>query len=120
MSPSVRGLFKDRYSRDYVKFYREILKWKKSLVWFSEKNLYLMNKDSLLITLVKVSIVKLPRSGALLAAKQVDTSLSKKPSTPVFPPAHHEEKLILFEKTARCQVIITPTDGIVDSQVHRH
>jgi len=32
-----------------------------------------MKKDLLLFTLVKVSVVKLPRSGALLAAQQVDT-----------------------------------------------
>jgi hypothetical protein len=46
-----------------------------------------MKKDPLLFTLVKVSIVKLPRSGALLAAKQVDTSRSKKAvAAPVFAP----------------------------------
>ncbi len=32
-----------------------------------------MKKDLLLFTLVKVSVVKLPRSEALLAAQQVDT-----------------------------------------------
>ncbi|MGC1455059.1 MAG: hypothetical protein WA946_07730 [Nitrospirota bacterium] len=41
----------------------------------------------------------------------------KAAATPVFVPALSEANLILFEKTARCQVIITSIDGIVDSQV---
>jgi hypothetical protein len=78
MSPGVRGLFKDRHSRDYVKFRGEILKWKKSLAGVSEKNLYLMKKDPLLFTLVKVSIVKLPRSGSRPTARRQNTSVSAK------------------------------------------
>jgi hypothetical protein len=38
-------------------------------VLFGKKNLYPMKKDLLLFTLVKVSVVKLPRSGALPAGK---------------------------------------------------
>ncbi len=41
----------------------------------------------------------------------------KAAATPVFIPAHSGVDLILFEKTARCQVIIALTDGIVDSSV---
>jgi hypothetical protein len=80
-----------------------------------KKNLYPMKKDPFLFTLVKVSIVKLPRSGVQLAAKK--HSCQKAAATPVFIPTHYGVNLILFEKTARCQVIITSVEGAVDSPV---
>jgi hypothetical protein len=55
-------------------FEEKYSKWKKSLVRLSQKNLYLMNRNPLLFILVKVVIVKLPRSGALPAARQIAAS----------------------------------------------
>jgi hypothetical protein len=76
-----------------------------------------MKKDLLLFTLVKVSVVKLPRSEALSAAQQVDSSCLQGRGSSVRP-THSELKLILFENTACCQVIIASFDGIVDSRVY--
>jgi hypothetical protein len=78
-----------------------------------KKNLYPMKKDPFLFTLVKVSIVKLPRSGVFFGSK---TAFGPKAAaTPVFIPTHYGVNIILFEKTARCQVIITSVEGAVDS-----